>query len=152
MAILTIFDCNQRLRYYNGHAQMIALVIRMSAHLLRSAAILKCYNGGRANGCPWDEITCAWAASNGHLAILQWAYKNGCPWNEETCKYAAGNGHLAVLQWAHENGCPWDKRACLYAAGNGQPLVAIKDCQFATFQWARENGCPWDESICAFYA
>ena len=60
----------------------------------------------RANGCPWNEWTCANAAEGGHLAVLQWARENGCPWNEETCSYAAVGGHLAVLQWARTNGCP----------------------------------------------
>ena len=63
----------------------------------------------RANGCPWDEMTCAGAAKGGHLEVLQWVRDNGCPWDEETCHEAAGGGHLKVLQWAHANGCPWDK-------------------------------------------
>ena len=33
---------------------------------------------------------------------------HGCPWDEETCEYAATKGHLEVLKYAHENGCPWD--------------------------------------------
>jgi hypothetical protein len=54
-----------------------------------------------ANGCQWNECTCAYAAENGHLDMLKWARENGCPWD-----YAAENGHLNVLKWAHENGCP----------------------------------------------
>ena len=64
--------------------------------------------------------------------MLQYAHENGCPWNELTCRYAAEEatwrccstrtrtgargrvyvqircrgGHLEVLQYAHENGCP----------------------------------------------
>ena len=60
----------------------------------------------RANGCPWNWRTCAYAAENGHLMVLQWARENGCPWDEDTCTRAAENGHLEVLQWAKENGCP----------------------------------------------
>ena len=40
---------------------------------------------GRARGCPWHEFTCARAAENGHLEVLQWLRANGCPWNDETC-------------------------------------------------------------------
>ena len=38
--------------------------------------------------------------------MLQWARANGCPWDEETCTFAAKKGHNEVLQWAIENGCP----------------------------------------------
>ena len=60
----------------------------------------------RANGCPWNERTCATAAAGGHLEVLQWAHDNECPWDERTCALAAMGGHLAVLQWARANGCP----------------------------------------------
>jgi hypothetical protein len=26
-----------------------------------------------------------WAAMFGHLEVLKWARANGCPWDEETC-------------------------------------------------------------------
>jgi hypothetical protein len=42
--------------------------------------------------------------------MLKWARANGCPWNERTCANAAWHGHLEVLKWARENGCPWSKR------------------------------------------
>ena len=60
----------------------------------------------RENGCPWDEMTCANAASGGHLEMLKWARENGCPWDENTCANAASGGHLDVLKWARENGVP----------------------------------------------
>jgi len=59
----------------------------------------------RAQGCGWNEETCARAAEGGHLAVLQWARAQGCPWNEWTCTCAARGGHLAVLQWARAQGC-----------------------------------------------
>ena len=123
----------------------------------------------RANDCPWDEWTRAYAAKHGHLEVLKWARENGCPWNEETCAYAADGGHLEVLKWARENGCPWtpdvrvggewrpprdaevgarerlllERGTCAYAAKHGQ-LEVLK--------WAHENGCPWDWRTCAFAA
>lgn len=57
-----------------------------------------------ANGCPWDETTCAGAALGGHLEVLQWARANGCPWDERTRKYAAMGGHTDILQWISANG------------------------------------------------
>ena len=93
----------------------------------------------RANGCPWDEGTCANAAYEGHLEVLQWAHQNGCPWDAETCAFAAGAGHLDVLQWARQNGCPWNGWTCAFAAKVGHLEV---------LQWARQNGCPWEKYTC----
>lgn len=39
--------------------------------------------------------------------------ENGCPWNELTCIFAARYGHLEVLKWAIENGCPFDAKKCI---------------------------------------
>ena len=55
-----------------------------------------------ANGCPWSELTCAWAAKCGHLEVLQWARANGCPWDRNTRNCASGS----VLEWAVANGVP----------------------------------------------
>ena len=38
--------------------------------------------------------------------MLKWAHENGCPWNEVTCAWAVERGHLEMLKWARENGCP----------------------------------------------
>ena len=62
-----------------------------------------------ANGCPWDEETCADAAEGGYLEMLQWLRSNGCPWDERTSYLAAEFGRLNVLQWALSNGCPYDR-------------------------------------------
>ena len=51
-----------------------------------------------------------------HLDCLKYAHENGCPWNENTCAKAATNGHLDCLKYAHENGCPWDRNTCYGAA------------------------------------
>ena len=56
----------------------------------------------RANGCPWDEYKCAFAAREGHLEVLQWARANGCPWDRNTCIHASGS----ALEWAVANGAP----------------------------------------------
>jgi len=45
-----------------------------------------------------------------------YAHEHNYPWNELTCDYAAENGHLDCLVYAHENGCPWNNITCDYAA------------------------------------
>ena len=45
------------------------------------------------------------AAKLGRIDVLKWLRLQGCPWDELTCAYAAQNGHLDVLKWAVENGC-----------------------------------------------
>ena len=92
----------------------------------------------RSQGCPWDYFTCAWAAEKGHLKCLQWARSEGCPWTKYACLFSARDGHLECLQWARENGCPWDaNRMCDDAAEHGR-LPVLK--------WVREQGCPWGET------
>ena len=66
----------------------------------------KCLGGGSAH------------LSIGHLAVLEWARANGCPWDVFTCAFAAEGGHLAVLQWARTNGCPCDVDFCILLAEN----------------------------------
>ena len=93
--------------------------------------------------CPWDRGTCHGAAMRGDLAILQWARAQGCPWDAFTCECASRAGHLEVLQWARENGCPWTSNACTQAAKNGH---------LNTLRWARTHGCPWDQNTCSYAA
>ena len=31
--------------------------------------------------------------------VLQWARANGCPWDESTCAAAAEQGHGAMMEW-----------------------------------------------------
>jgi len=83
-------------------------------------------------GCPWNSITCLYAAGSGHLDVLIWARENGCEWDAWTCAAAAEGGHLHVLIWARENGCEWDRRTIDAAIEMGHMDVAT---------WALENGC-----------
>ncbi|CAN0350741.1 unnamed protein product [Laminaria digitata] len=42
------------------------------------------------------------------MDILRYARANGCPWNVLTCAYAAAAGRLETLAWAREEeGCGW---------------------------------------------
>ena len=65
----------------------------------------------------WDDLQTIShnAAKNGYLNVLKYARANGCSWNEETCAIAAEGGHLEVLKYLHENGCPWDAYARVLA-------------------------------------
>ena len=121
----------------------------------------------RANGWPWDGMTCALAAEEGtwrsavgaservhvggedvqarsggggHLEVLQWARENGCKWDERTCSAAAEGGHLLVLQWARQNVVPVEQVDVRGRGGGGHLEV---------LQWAHQNGCPWDAKTCA---
>ena len=61
---------------------------------------------GLNNGCEWNEATCAAAAHEGHLHILQWARNNGCEWDETTCIDAAEACHWDIAKWCIDHGCP----------------------------------------------
>jgi hypothetical protein len=88
---------------------------------LAAAGWVECLQAMCGDGCPRSLRfgLCALAARNGHLGMLQWARANGCPWDEVTCRRAARNGDLKMLQWARANGCPWDKWVIIGASENG---------------------------------
>ena len=76
-----------------------------AASVARAEMVLDCLKGylGLHIGAisdfqKFERGICEYAASGGHLAVLQWARAQGCPWDEKTCSSAAENGHLAVLQ------------------------------------------------------
>ena len=62
----------------------------------------------------------------GSVERLAWAKANGCPWNEWTCALAARGGHVEVLKWAREHDCPWNASTCTYAA---QGRGVLRDCR-----------------------
>ena len=81
-------------------------------------------------------INSIWAAKNGYLNCLKYAYKNGCPFDMMISECAASNGYLNCLKYLHENKCPWDMWTCLFAALEGH-LNCLK--------YAHENGCPYNK-------
>ncbi|CAM9425561.1 unnamed protein product [Scytosiphon promiscuus] len=98
--------------------------------------IRKMFECSRANGCAWDETTCAVAAAGAHLAVLLYERQNsGRAWNWVTSAIATRGGHVPVLQWASGS-----------AAWNGavSPLSARGE-YVTVVRWALENGCPCDE-------
>jgi hypothetical protein len=113
---------------------------------------------------PFDEHTCAGAATAGHLAALQHLHSEGCSWNLATiARYAAASGSIEVVEWLRQQqgieinalvlveaaraghiamcahlrsiGCDWAPNACTAAAGSDH---------LDTLRWLRDSGCPWD--------
>jgi len=47
-------------------------------------------------------VCCSLGPIHRVLPILKWARANGCAWDEWTCAYAAIGGHLSILKWARD--------------------------------------------------
>jgi len=85
-----------------------------------------------ANGCGFDESTCAFAAK-GELPLVKWLREKGCPWNELCCEFAAACGNFEVLKWAVEKKCPCKPGVCWNEARkNGHQQMA---------DWIEHNYC-----------
>jgi hypothetical protein len=54
----------------------------------------------------WNPTIAAGAAGGGHPDLLEWLVDNGCPFDELTCTAAASEGRLKVMQWASSHGVP----------------------------------------------
>lgn len=92
-------------------------------------------------GCPWDERTCAAAASlpDSQIGLLQFLHEHGCPWDASTTTAAAIRAKRQhILTYAVEHGCPCAADACLTAVENGNLFALI---------FLHENHCPWDERV-----
>lgn len=69
---------------------------------------------------PWSSLTCALAAMNGNMDILEYAISNKCPYDVSLCVSAAKSGNLDLLQWAIlEKKCPISGAICEVAASRG---------------------------------
>lgn len=101
-------------------------------HIAASRGHLAILKWGKANGCAWNEMTCAMAAHAGHLEALRWLKANGCPWDEMACAMAARGGQLEALRWLRENDCPWDGMTRAAAGGSGHTQI---------LQYCLTNGC-----------
>jgi hypothetical protein len=67
------------------------------------------------------------AASEGHLDVLQWAHANGCLLDERTHASAAKGGHLDVLEWARAQ-IEEDKEEKKRAASTRQQSRQVTSC------------------------
>ena len=68
----------------------------MAARVARAEMVLGVVKGYTAK--VFARKLCPFSARGGHLAVLKWARAHGYPWDEMTCARAAENGHLEVLQ------------------------------------------------------
>jgi hypothetical protein len=48
-------------------------------------------------------MTCAYAATSGHLELLKWARSNGCPWDEGTFNAGQKFGDPALMRYLEES-------------------------------------------------
>ena len=90
----------------------------------------------RAEGCPWDKHTCAWAARDNHLEAL-----SGCargPWGEGT-QICGAERPFEVLRWARAGGTRGTRRLRrrgVQRPPRGAPVAA-------------RNGCPLGGGVCS---
>jgi len=62
--------------------------------------------------CAWDYITSGRAAMQGNLDMLKYCVENGCEVAARHCAYAATNGHLACLEYLRSKNIPWNSWVC----------------------------------------
>lgn len=54
--------------------------------------------------CPGSAFVCSSAAENGHLHVINWAYRNRYELDRSTVSYvAAKNGYLPILKWLYKH-------------------------------------------------
>jgi hypothetical protein len=116
-----------------------------------------------AEGCGKGYHVCHWAARNGDLEMLKWAFEHGYPWfvgftsdaaeshnielmawliqqpgvqlNAEVMNSAVSVGDMAMCEFLLANQCPWNERTC---------RVAVEKRELDVLCWLREHGCPYD--------
>ena len=95
----------------------------------------------RANDCPWDEETCAYAARGGHLEDPDVGARERLPVGRGSVRAgAAWGGHLEVLKWGARERLPMERADVRVAAAQYGHLEVLR--------WARENDCPWNSFTC----
>ena len=96
----------------------------------------------------WREKTAYFAATNGHLHILDWVIRNGCYWKPNTLLDSAYYGHLHVLQWALSV-CNYVRNAPILDELKSSCMSAAAGGQLEVLQWLRAQGYPWGKRLCA---
>ena len=86
---------------------------------------------------PWNSETGIEAAQFGHLHILKYLVAQDYEFHADTCACTASVGHLNCLKYLHETvKAPWDGRAVREAHENNEP-----EC----LQYLLDNNCPLPE-------
>jgi hypothetical protein len=79
----------------------------MIVHWAASAGQIDALEWAQDWGMHDDTETCMWAATYGHLHVLQWLWgKDGATWDSRVISCAEEGGYNYVVEWARENGCP----------------------------------------------
>lgn len=90
-----------------------------------------------------DTTGANWSAQQGKLNVLKWLKENKLSL-PKTAIYTAGNGHLDILIWMKENGCP--------LPGTSGANMAAKNGHLNILQWMKENNLDLTDSGGADYA
>jgi hypothetical protein len=89
--------------------------------------------------CPWDDITCNYAAHAGSLDALRWLRERGCPWSTFAVSIcAACSGSIDLMLYLQQQGIVFNAvmlRVMLNAAGAHNKLAAA--------QWLRQREAEW---------
>jgi len=85
----------------------------------------------------WDSETGIEAADRGYLHIFEYLVEQDYEFHVDTCVCTASAGHLNCVKYLHETAkAPWDGRAVREAHENNEP-----DC----LQYLLDNNCPLPE-------
>lgn len=75
------------------------------------------------NNAPLHQTTMAFAASRGHLHVVQWLYEIDCPYSSIVMDWAARGGHLHIIEWLHSKNKECSSNTMDSAAYNGHLKV-----------------------------
>ena len=105
------------------------------------------------DGCPrsTNHNECCAAAASGDLTTLKWLRQRGFLWDDTTPTFAASHGHLNVIDYCYEYDCPWSERVFVSAVvGSRNDLQDEDDVEslprrercMNIVNWLIERGCP----------
>ncbi len=111
---------------WNSCSEPVRKVPGMNQHVQKlPEGHLEILKWARSQGCPWNGLTCAWAAEGGHLELLQ------C-YTHNTFLLASRCDRMNVLVWAHQSDYPcWDQRIYTEAKEAGH---------WDILRWAKRKG------------
>ena len=83
----------------------------------------------------------------GHLDMVQYLLAQGCEWGADTCWFAASGGHLEVLQFLRSKQgpsgerkevCPWNAQDCHNAARGAETRQRLYGCPSKRYRLVKE--------------
>lgn len=79
------------------------------------------------------------------VKLLQRFHLNGYTWSKTTCNFAAAQGNLESLKYAYYNECNWDSDVYMMTIDDWNSenyLETIDEDKYKCFRFAFENYCP----------